>query len=357
MSFVSAAAIGSLAVSGYSLYNAAKAKDTASGVRLPPQFTLPYMNEAAGGAYGGIQGLAGQGVPQQTVPLYQQTAMQQYANPYAQMFMQGAQQGGQMGQQAGQAGFNAGQGAINAGQNFMQAGQSVVPYASQIAQTAFDPQNALYARTQQQLTDQTRAGQAARGVATTPYGAAGESDTLRKFDIDWQNAQLGRQIAGGQGAANVLQSGAGTSNAGVGMVGQGIGQETQGASTYANAAGLPYSAYGQIGQGQFGALNNWQSGVGGAQQIGMTPVEAYLKYLGVGNQAGGVANQQAQVALNQANSSFNQNQAMGANIGSSLAGIAKGIPAAGNAATTGWNWLNNSGTNSSYSPALPGALY
>jgi hypothetical protein len=36
-------------------------------------------------------------------------------------------------------------------------------------------------------------------------------------------------------------------------------------TTFANAAGLPYSAYGQIGQGQFGALNNLQSGVQGAQ--------------------------------------------------------------------------------------------
>lgn len=343
------AGVAALGTAAYSAFNAFKGKDTASKVRLPPQFNMPNMQDAAQGAYRGIQGLAGQGVPQQTVPLYQQTAMNQYNNPYADMFLQGAQGGGAMGQQAGQTGFNAGQGAIDAGQQFQQAGQSAIPYASQIAQTAFDPQNALYARTQQQLVDQTRAGQAARGVATTPYGAAGESDTLRKFDIDWQNNQLGRQIAGGQGATGVLQGGAGTSNMGTGMVGQGIGQQSQGASTFANASGLPYSAYGQIGQGQFGALNNLQSGVQGAQSIGMTPVQAYLNYLGVGNQAGGVANAGAKNALSQAELGFNQNQTLGANIGSSLGGLGK---AAGGfnspstsfpGASSGWNWLNSGG--------------
>ncbi len=218
---------------------------------------------------------------------------------------------------------------------------SAIPYASQIAQTAFDPQNVLYAKTQHDLIDQTRAAQAARGVATTPYGAAGESDTLRKFDIDWQNAQLQRQIAGGQGAAGVLQSGGQTSAGGSNQIGTGIGQQTQGASTFANAAGLPYSAYGQIGQGQFGALNNLQSGVGGAQQLAMTPVQAYLQYLGVGNQSGQVANQNAQVGLNQAQLAFNQNQTLGSNLGSSLAGLGKAYSSGFPGASSGWNWLQS----------------
>lgn len=342
------AGVAGLVSAGVGIYGALNGKDTASQVQLPPQFNMPGMTSAANSALGGIQGLAGQGVPQQTVPLYQQTAMQQYNNPYAQMFLQGAQGGGAMGQQAGVNSFGAGQGAIDTGQTFQNAGLSAIPYASSIAQTAFDPQNALYARTQQQLIDQTRAGQAARGVATTPYGAAGESDTLRKFDIDWQNNQLGRQIAGGQGASSVLQSGAGTSNTGTGMIGQGIGQQTQGASTYANASGLPYSAYGQIGQGQFGALNNLQSGVQSAQQLGLNPVQAYLQYLGVGNQAGGVANQNAQVGLNQAQLGFNQNQTLGANLGSSINGLGTawgklGGQSGGSGGSAGgnWNWLSS----------------
>jgi len=334
------AGVAGLVSAGLGAYGALSGSSTASKVALPPQFNMPNMAGAAQGAYNGIQGLAGAGIPQQTVPLYQQTALQQYNNPYADMFLQGAQGGAGMGMAAGQTGFNAGAGAIGTGQQFQGAGMSTIPYASAIANTAFDPQNALYQKTQQDLVDQTRAAQAARGVATTPYGAAGESDALRKFNIDWQNQQLGRQIAGGQGAAGILQSGAGTSGAGTGIVGQGIGQQTQGASTFANAAGLPYSAYGQIGQGQFGALNNLQSGVQGAQAIGMTPVQAYLNYLGVGNQAGQVANNQTKMGLDQASLAFNQNQTLGSNLGSSLAGLGKAYSSGFPGAQSGWNWLN-----------------
>ncbi len=335
------AGVAGLVSAGVGLYGAMNGKSTAGNVQLPPQFNMPYMQNAAQGAIGGIQGLAGQDVPQQTVPLYQQTAMQQYNNPYAQMFLQGAQGGAGMGMQAGATGFNQGAGAIGAGGQFQNAGLSAIPYASSIAQTAFDPQNALYAKTQHDLIDQTRAAQAARGVATTPYGAAGESDTLRKFDIDWQNAQLGRQIAGGQGATSVLQGGGQTSAGGSNQIGTGIGQETQGASTFANAAGLPYSAYGQIGQGQFGALNNLQTGVNQAQQIGLNPVQAYLQYLGVGNQAGSVANQGAQVGLNQAGLAFNQNQTLGSNLGSSIAGLGKSYSSGYPGVSSGWNWLQS----------------
>ncbi len=335
------ASVAALVGAGVSAYGALNGRSSAGQVQLPQQFGMPNMANAASGAYGGIGQLAGQSVPGQVLPMYEQTAMQQYNNPYAQMFMQGALGGSQMGQQAGQTGFNAGAGAIGAGQQFQNAGMSAIPYASSIAQTAFDPQNALYAKTQHDLIDQTRAAQAARGVATTPYGAAGESDTLRKFDIDWQNAQLGRQIAGGQGASSVLQSGAQTSGMGTGQVGQGIGQQTQGASTFANASGLPYSAYGQIGQGQFGALNNLQSGTQQAQTLGLNPVQAYLQYLGVGNQAGGVANQGAQVGLNQAQLAFNQNQVLGSNLGSSIAGLGKAAGASYPGVSSGWNWLNS----------------
>lgn len=61
---------------------------------------------------------------------------------------------------------------------------------------ARDPQQALYGRTAQQLQDQTRAGQSARGVAMSPYGAAGEADVMKNFNIDWANNQLGRQVQG-----------------------------------------------------------------------------------------------------------------------------------------------------------------
>lgn len=353
------AGVAGLVSAGVGLYGALNGKSTASQVQLPPSFQMPGMTGAATNALGGINSISSttSGVPNQTAPLYQNTALGQYNNPYADMYLTGAQTAGNMGRFAGEQGFSAGRTAMDSGNTFQTAANSVIPYASSIAQTAFDPQNALYAKTQHDLIDQTRAGQAARGVATTPYGAAGESDTLRKFDIDWQNAQLGRQTAGGTAAAGIINSGGNTANTGANTANTGAGMETQGAATFANAAGLPYSTYGNIGAGQFGALNNWQSGVQGAQQIGLNPVQAYLQYLGVGNQAGSVANAGAKNALDQAGMAFNQNQTLGSNLGSSIAGLGKAAGSSFPGVSTGWNWLGSAGGPSSTNPGVAGAMY
>jgi len=67
--------------------------------------------------------------------------------------------------------------------------------------TARDPQNQLHDFLLQQTVDASRGGDSARGLAMSPYSAGLEQDATRKFEMDWQNQQLNRQIAGG-GAAN-----------------------------------------------------------------------------------------------------------------------------------------------------------
>ena len=47
-----------------------------------------------------------------------------------------------------------------------------------------DPQQALYDRTLQQLQDQTRVGEAARGVTMSPYGAGVENQNLQDFRVN-----------------------------------------------------------------------------------------------------------------------------------------------------------------------------
>ncbi len=328
------AGIAGLISSGLGIAGALGGSDTASGVPMPQMFQMPNMGQAANNAFSGIQNLPGQQAAGQFAPQFQDITQSLVNNPYARYFQQGANN-------IAPLGMNAGITAYGAGQNFNQAGQSLVPFASQIQQTAFDPQNALYARTQQQLVDQTRAGQAARGVATTPYGAAGESDALRKFDIDWQNAQLGRQIAGGEAAGNVLGAGLKTSAGGSALSDTGVNQ-------FLGSSGIPYSTFNQIGQGQLGALSQGQQGVAGSQSLALNPVQAYLQYLGIGNQAGGVANQNAQVGLNQAKLGFDQNQTLGSNLGAGIAGMGKALSIGGNSgvggfpgAQSGWNWLSS----------------
>lgn len=95
--------------------------------------------------------------------------------------------------------------------------------AGQVMQSGMDPQNALYARTAQQLQEQIRAAEAARGIAMTPYGAGVEGQTMANFNIDWQNQQLQRQLAALQGAGGALgQYGAGVAG-GAGLAQQGAG--------------------------------------------------------------------------------------------------------------------------------------
>jgi hypothetical protein len=90
-----------------------------------------------------------------------------------------------------------------------------------VAQTAFDPQSALFNRTQNQLLDQSNAINAMSGVASTPYGASVTGNNLANFDINWQNNLLNRQNTGlgalqgaGTTAGNLLSQGTGALNAG-----------------------------------------------------------------------------------------------------------------------------------------------
>lgn len=84
----------------------------------------------------------------------------------------------------------------------------------QTFQTAQDPRQALHDRTQQQVVDSTRAGEAARGLTMSPYGAGVENKAVSDFNIDWQNQQLQRMMQGTQaftGAGNTAAN-AGVAN-------------------------------------------------------------------------------------------------------------------------------------------------
>jgi hypothetical protein len=79
-----------------------------------------------------------------------------------------------------------------------------LPYAGRALDEGFDPQSAFYLQNLQDLTDYTRSGEAARGIAMTPYGAAVEANTQGRFINDWRDRQLARQHMGAQ-TADILQ--------------------------------------------------------------------------------------------------------------------------------------------------------
>ena len=128
-----------------------------------------------------------------------------------------SQAGSGMNQAYNQLAPGAQQNAVNQGQTMQNYGNQVssafAPLqqgASSIMNTAFDPQNALYDRTQQQLQDQTNAALSQRGIGMSPYGAGVASNAMGNFNIDWQNQQLQRQATGLGAAGSALgQYGAG----------------------------------------------------------------------------------------------------------------------------------------------------
>lgn len=291
----------------------------ASNVQLPQQWQMPGMNDAAGGAMSGIQQLLGMNVPQQLMPAYSQVAGQLMNNPGAQGAMSGSNT-------ASNYGMGAAGNAMGTGDYLSQMGRGITPYAMGVMNAGFDPQNALYGREAFKTQQSARAGNAARGLDTTPYGAGVENDAMRNFNIDWQNNLLQRMTSG---------LGAGTS-----AMGAGGNLMNMGAQTMAQAPGLaqqagmfPYQTFNQIGGDRLAALNQLSQAGLTATQVPQQGVSNYLNYLGTGSNANSIANQTAGLGLQQANMGFQQNQQIGNQIGQSLAGIGRYWPGAGG---TGW---------------------
>ncbi len=310
-----ASLIGPAISAGSAIYGMSKGTP-AQNVQLPspqqyPGIQLPSTIPAANAVMTGTSEL------QSYNPLFSnlnqlggQTLASIYANPGAGGFTGGAVRAGTLGMDAALAQYGLGQGLAG--------------YGGHVMNTAFDPQNALYARTLQQLQDQTRAGQAARGISMSPYGGGLENQALSNFNIDWQNQQLQRQLSGLQGAGGAYQTGAGLMGGAAPM--------------YYQAAGMPYNAYQQIYGDQFGGLGQLAGLYGQGLQAANLPLQNYLAYMNAGlNASQSGANyglNAANLGLQQAQMGFNQSQTMGQQFGQALQGLQKGWPST--TSNVGW---------------------
>lgn len=220
---------------------------------------LPNQAQAGASLYGAISAYPGQAAQYAgTNPQYANQAFQsQFNNPYAGQALQGAQQAGQMATGAAGQAYGSGQSLLNA--------------QNQILQSSMDPQQALYNQLLQQTTDQTRAGETARGLAMSPVGSQIESNALNQFNIDWQNQQLNRQIAGANAAGTAGRTGAGL---------QGVGtQYMQQGSQY------PYAQAQDIAQNQFGAIGANQAAMQGGLAPQQQNIQNLSRYVGLGAQS------------------------------------------------------------------------
>lgn len=249
------------------------------------------------------------GAQNTAAPLYAQTlAAQQGINyqPYQQAANAAGQQYGQAATAIGQ------QGALATQQQ-----QNLYGAGNQLYQTSLDPQNALYNRTQGQLSDQVNAGQAARGLGVSPVGGSEYNQAMSNFNIDWQNQQLQRQATGLQGMASA-------SNAG-GAQGQLANADYAAMPGYTQqAAGIPLAAQQMIAGMPAQSATAYSQGLSGLNQNFYNTNAQAQQYMGQGVNAAQFQQQQATA----------NNAAVG-NLGSQLG---QGLATSYN---TPGSWLNN----------------
>lgn len=264
----------------------------ASNVSVPSAQTT-NIGSTIGGIQGGINSLSPySSLGTSVLPYAQTTSNNLYNNPYAPQAQAGANQAAGIGQTAALGGYNTG-GQI-AG-----AGTSLLPYATSILNTAFDPQQALYNQQYALNQQQGAVNNAQAGVATTPYGAGLQDQSGQNFNIAWQNNLLNRMATGAQAADALTSTGANVAGQGVTMQNAAPGQLVQSAT-------IPYATYSDIGQGQDTALSQLL-GIGGqGANLSNMSVQDLLSLLGGQNQANTVGNQAAQTQLNQSNLAYNQ---------------------------------------------------
>jgi Chaperone of endosialidase len=175
---------------------------------------------------------------------------------------------------------------VSGGQYMMGQAPNMYAQGNQLMNMGLDPQQNYYNQAFQQNQQQTRAGLEARGIDSSPAGAAAETQSNQYFNNLWQNQQAAR-AAQLTGAANQ-------------MYGQGAGQMLGGAGLGASTVG---QQYGQLAQLQQAGLASYAQTQQGTQD--------YLSYL---NQGGNYQMQQYQAQL-QAQAQQNAQQS------SSMAGM------------------------------------
>jgi hypothetical protein len=286
-----------------------------------------------------------------TTPYYQQSLTQGQNidyDPYLQASQQAGNIYGGLGQQAmGQVGqYNA------SAQQALQQQQALYGAGNQLWQTASDPQNALYDRTQQQLQDQVRAGQAARGLGNSAVGGAEENQAMSNFNIDWQNQQLQRQLSGVQGMGQASNAGGAQGQLYGADLAAALGAGQQAAGFTQQQAQVPLSAQQYAAQQPGQLASQYQGQLGQLQSMYGNQAQLAIPYMNQGQGAQGfnanyaanqAATQQQNVAggtqallggLNQAYQTYNQP-------GSWLQNVFSGSGGGGD---------SSSGYNSGYTP-------
>ena len=279
----------------------------------------------------------------QNQPIYQQIESMGLNNPYSTGVQTAANTAGQQYTNLGTQGMNAGN-SLNA------SAMALLPYVSQVENTAMDPQNALYNQQKTAATNAANVNNAAYGL-TGPYAAGQTSNAVNNFNMNWQNNQLARQATGMSAAAT-----------GVGAAGQGA-QTAQNVGTNAAANTVlggttPNTAYLSNLANMLNALNSYGTSQTAANANTQTAVSDFMNYLGLGaQQSNQQANLNQQEYGDEVNAANNQNSWLSSLVNSGL-GVAGGLESNfGGSSSSGNNVSgNNTGTSSANNISTIAAL-
>lgn len=225
---------------------------------------------------------------------------------------------------------------------------SAIPYAQQLLQQGFDPEGALRSRETQSLTDQVRAGLAARGIDMGGAGAGIENKALSDFSLDWQDRALGRGATALAGANSTFSNA--TSN-----LGTASGLEKSGTDTVTNALNQRIAALGAgdtiegraIGL-QGDAATRLGAGASGLAQTGSTLLDNNLRTLAPMFSYSGAQQGLADADLSNLYRYLSLGTGASATAAGQRANNASAIGgAAGTLAGKGWDYFNKDGSSGS----------
>ncbi len=184
---------------------------------------------------------------------------------------------------AGSAYTDVGNRAVGASGQLNDAALSLLPGAAQVMQLGLDPQSALYNQQLQKTQDLANVNNAAYGL-TGQQAAGNVNQADSNFNIDWQNTQLQRALAGLQGGSNAITSASGNA-----INASNLG--TSGAGNILAGGATPYNAATNIYNNQQTALQDYITQLLGPVTSSQSTINQLQQYLNPAIQAseGGAA--------------------------------------------------------------------
>lgn len=207
---------------------------------------------------------------------------------------------------AGGAYGTTGTNALNASTALSSTLPQTLAGANSVYQMGVDPQQAYYAQALQKLNDQNNVANAQYGL-TGQQAAGNVQNADSNFNIDWQNTELQRALAGLQGYSGAIGTAAATADSANNL-------GVAGAQNTLAAGATPYNATQAIGTNSQAALQQYIANLLGPVTSSASTIAQDQNYLNTGVSA-------STAGANAALQDYNAQLQNSSNIGNAIGGI------------------------------------